>query len=465
MFECAVDLLDCLARKEGRKERKKIFLPSTHIMAMECIKNCCHSLLTRHRKDDEAAPPGLTVKPGAPEDYLLSKLPPDGKEVPFVLPTLKASYVQPGVSSHLWRGMPGPVSCAYAHRKAELLDAAAASSAYTSESNLLGGDSGRRSSRTRPPDDPGRLTMSMFELSSHDSHYLQGFESMSSVASTPSSSVMDSFQRGAECVPHRGWLCVRLSYRQQMEQVWITLVQCSEVKLPKDGLVRPQIRIHGTISIPKAVHFKSSVKEYSQHTSFMETFVFALSLQALRRSALILRLRTHGPRKATLAEGILSLRQLGPEETEHWLPLAAPSSASGCELHVVICFQPACRRVQVQGLSARHLPPCSAPLPPAYMVTLELHRVDHQGTKTKTAALKAVGGQCQWAETFHFPVAALDPACWLSINLYSYNSVKRKRCLGQVQLGLQSASPDAVSQWKDAMAHPEKVVSAWHRVT
>lgn len=31
----------------------------------------------------------------ATEDYLLSKLPPDGREVPFVLPTFKASYVQP----------------------------------------------------------------------------------------------------------------------------------------------------------------------------------------------------------------------------------------------------------------------------------------------------------------------------------------------------------------------------------
>lgn len=32
---------------------------------------------------------------GVTEDYLLSKLPPDGREVPFVLPTFKASYIQP----------------------------------------------------------------------------------------------------------------------------------------------------------------------------------------------------------------------------------------------------------------------------------------------------------------------------------------------------------------------------------
>lgn len=34
-------------------------------------------------------------KKGNTEDYLLSKMPPDGREVPFVLPTFKTSYVQP----------------------------------------------------------------------------------------------------------------------------------------------------------------------------------------------------------------------------------------------------------------------------------------------------------------------------------------------------------------------------------
>lgn len=41
------------------------------------------------------------------EDYLLSKLPPDGREVPFVLPTFKASYVQPTGFPRL---PPGPQS-------------------------------------------------------------------------------------------------------------------------------------------------------------------------------------------------------------------------------------------------------------------------------------------------------------------------------------------------------------------
>ena len=48
----------------------------------------------------------VSVKPqvGCTEDYLLSKLPSDGKEVPFVVPRFKLSYIQPrmqGTPSHL----------------------------------------------------------------------------------------------------------------------------------------------------------------------------------------------------------------------------------------------------------------------------------------------------------------------------------------------------------------------------
>jgi len=32
---------------------------------------------------------------GLSEDYLLSKLPPDGREVPFIIPNFKPSYIQP----------------------------------------------------------------------------------------------------------------------------------------------------------------------------------------------------------------------------------------------------------------------------------------------------------------------------------------------------------------------------------
>lgn len=60
----------------------------------------------------------------------------------------------------------------------------------------------------------------------------------------------------------------------------------------------------------------------------METFVFALHLQLLRCSALVLRLQTHNPKKRTVAECVLSLRHLGSQETEHWLELNPPSKSS-----------------------------------------------------------------------------------------------------------------------------------------
>lgn len=60
-------------------------------------------------QDTPVSVPPLTavsVKPqvGCTEDYLLSKLPSDGKDVPFVVPRFKLSYVQPrvpGTLSHL----------------------------------------------------------------------------------------------------------------------------------------------------------------------------------------------------------------------------------------------------------------------------------------------------------------------------------------------------------------------------
>lgn len=49
------------------------------------------------------------ARKGLPEDYLLSKMPPDGREVPFVLPTFKASYIQPS-GSRFPNLPPGPQS-------------------------------------------------------------------------------------------------------------------------------------------------------------------------------------------------------------------------------------------------------------------------------------------------------------------------------------------------------------------
>uniref|UniRef100_A0A4W5RLV2 Uncharacterized protein n=1 Tax=Hucho hucho TaxID=62062 RepID=A0A4W5RLV2_9TELE len=90
----------------------------------------------------------------------------------------------------------------------------------------------------------------------------------------------------------------------------------------------------------------------------METFVFTLRLQQLRCCALVFRLQTHHPRKRTVAECVLSLRQLGPEETQHWMELSPPSKTTVChaELHLATCFQPVNGRIQLQVLAAQNLP-------------------------------------------------------------------------------------------------------------
>ncbi|XP_037097209.1 tandem C2 domains nuclear protein [Syngnathus acus] len=427
---------------------------------MECIKNCCKRFSKKQGKEPEPEPeetediavqlPVTSKRWGVQEDYLLSKMPPGGREVPFVLPTLKASYVQPGASTfpNLDYGMPGPARCTYAQRKAELVTPVA-----------YNADAGER------------LSQSMSELNNLHSPQMKSYDSMSSVLSTPTSTT-DSIKRSTESFSlfgdDLGSLCVRLSYQEEMEQVWITLVQCSQLNLTTNDAKKPKIQIKGVITLPKPVKFQTSIKQYSQDTSFMETFVFALSLQSLRCSALQLKLQKQGGKKRTVAECVLSLRSLGPQETEHWLPLKVPckSPGRGCELHLATCFQPVCRRMQVRVLAAQNLPASSSPLLPAYTVTVEMYGASGPLTKKKTRALKTTRGQCQWDDTFYLDLDALDAAaCTLSVKLFSCCSIKRKNCIGQVHLGLDGPTREAAEHWKDTVEHPEKVVEAWHTVT
>jgi len=67
-----------------------------------------------------------------------------------------------------------------------------------------------------------------------------------------------------------------------------------------------------------------------------------------------------------------------------------------------------------------------------FFVKAELQLLERPTTTKKTKALKASDGACQWAETFHFLLPALDHAPTLSIKLYSRSSVRRKRFLGEV---------------------------------
>ncbi|XP_070698690.1 tandem C2 domains nuclear protein [Pempheris klunzingeri] len=468
---------------------------------MECLKDCCKNFMRKKGKEHENQVITLKMPPnkaaasgwepdegrrGVTEDYLLSKLPPDGREVPFVLPTFKASYIQPRGSRYpnLQSGPQSSARCTYAERKAELLGSSQFT--YSPESSfhqghitgyVSPGSIRRDTLKNKNSSPPGwtlrpggeqRLSSSMFDLSSPQSR-MQRFDSVSSVLSS-TSSMIGSIESSLESIilsgDELGKVCVRLSYQEALEQVWITLVQCSDLNLYPDGVEQQKIGFKGIITIPKPIQFKSSIKEYCQDVPFMETFVFALRLQQLRCSALVLRLQTHSQRKRTVAECVLSLRQLGPEETEHWLDLNPPSksSVSHSELHLTTCFQPVNNRIQLQVLAAQNLPASSSPLTQGFFVRVEMLQLGQVVMKKKTRALKASGCQCEWADTFHLPLAALDQNCSLSVKLYSRSSVRRKQCLGQVQLGFDSPVAEAVEQWKDTMAHPEKVVSAWLRL-
>ncbi|XP_028994693.1 tandem C2 domains nuclear protein [Betta splendens] len=467
---------------------------------MECFKSCCRTFMSPGGKEHEQQvvtlkmPPDAGPAPGwesdegrgwVTEDYLLSKLPPDGREVPFVLPTFKASYVQPRGSQY--PDLQSSARCTYAQRKAELL--ASGHWGHNLESGFRQGHvtehaspgSARRDTLknggpqspgwTLKPDGQRRLSSSMFDLSSPQGR-MQRFDSASSILSSASSR-MDSLESSLDSITlsgderELGKVCVRLSYQEAVEQVWITVVQCSDLNLPPDGAEPQKIGFKGIITVPKPIQFRSSVKEYCQDVSFMETFVFTVRLQQLRCSALVLRLQTHNPRRRAVAESVLSLRQLDSQETEHWLDFNPPSKSSVChsELHLTTCFQPVNGRIQLQVLAAHNLPASSSPLGQSFFVRAEMQQAGRVVMTKKTRVKKPSGGQCQWAETFHFLLAALDQVCSLSVKLYSRSSVRRKHCVGQVQLGLDSAVPEAVEQWRDTMAHPEKVVGAWHRLS
>nr|XP_023999713.1 tandem C2 domains nuclear protein [Salvelinus alpinus] len=462
-------------------------------MAMECIKNCCKTFLGKNAEIEQQVitmkmPPARAISGvprkgvGVSEDYLLSKLPPDGKEIPFVLPTFKPSYIQPRGSRYLGYqtpGLHGSARSTYAERKAELSGASHIVYNPDSSPNMSPGTTRHsnlkkslRGSESGGNIKTGNLSKSMFDLSnSNPPSHIQRYDSVSSVqSSSASSSQRDSLENShsLESITlsgderDLGKVCVRLSYQEALEQVWITLVQCKDVSLAQNSSEQQKISFKGIITMSKPVQFKSSVKEGSPDTVFMETFVFTLRLQQLRCCALVFRLQTHHPRKRTVAECVLSLRQLGPEETQHWMELSPSSKTTVChaELHLATCFQPVNGRIQLQVLAAQNLP---APLSQAFFVKIEMQQSGRVVMKKKTHALKSSGGQLTWTESFYFPLS-LDQDFLLSVKFYSRSHVRRKRYLGQVHLGFDSPTQEAAEQWRDSMSHPEKVVAVWHRL-
>lgn len=60
----------------------------------------------------------------------------------------------------------------------------------------------------------------------------------------------------------------------------------------------------------------------------METFVFAIKLQLLQTARLVFKVQALTPRKKTIGECALPLRELSMHETDYWLIIAPPSKAS-----------------------------------------------------------------------------------------------------------------------------------------
>nr|XP_033807700.1 tandem C2 domains nuclear protein isoform X3 [Geotrypetes seraphini] len=450
------------------------------MMATEFIKSCCQGCLSLDKRNGTKAieskeceggakknpnvvdtPPVSYVSTkrqvGCTEDFLLSKFPFDGRQVPFVVPSFKPSYIQPRAlhgPSHL-EGPKGAAITSFSDRKTEL------SSTYHQGPNcdivynpaymlnhvspnlcrrgpqnsnnlrLYGSVCDLRSSKVTHS--PG-LSSSLSDLTSSPRH-IQRYDSASSVPSS-SSSRKDSqgSNRSLDTITlsgderEFGRLHVRVRYSLDAEQVWIMLLKDIE---------------------------------------FMETFVFALKLQNLQTVRLLFKIQSHTPRKRTIGQCSLSLRELSSEESDHWLEITRASKASVCpaEIQIGTCFQAINSRIQLQILKAQNLPSSSTPLSLNFYVKAEMFSTEGLVYKKKTRPLKSTNSQVQWGEMMIFPVTQKEQGINFLIKLYSRSSVRRKHFLGQVWISSDSNSGEAAEQWTDTITNPEKVVIKWHKLT
>ncbi|KAM6203056.1 tandem C2 domains nuclear protein [Rhynchocyon petersi] len=439
----------------------------------------------------------ISVKPqvGCTEDYLLSKLPSDGRDVPFVVPRFKLSYIQPraqATPSHL-EELEGSARASFADRKVELSSSFQHGSSYDvynpfymyqhispdlsrrfpppSESmKQYGSVCDLRSNKL--PGSPG-LSKSMFDLTSSSHRFIQRHDSFSSVPSSSSSRKnSQGSNRSLDTITlsgderEFGRLDVKLFYNSSVEQIWITVLQCKDLSWPSSCGDNPTVTVKGTLTLPKPVHFKSSAKEGSSAVVFMETFVFAIKLQSLQMARLVFKIQTQTPRKKTIGECSLSLRTLSTQEIDYSLDIAPPSKISVChaELELGTCFQAVNSRIQLQILEAQYLPSSSTPLTLSFFVKVAMFNSGDLISKKKTRLLKSSNGRVKWGETMIFPLTQTAKEILFLIKLYSRSSVRRKHFVGQLLISEDSNSIDAVNQWKETVTNPEKVVIRWHRL-
>ncbi|XP_019497837.1 PREDICTED: tandem C2 domains nuclear protein [Hipposideros armiger] len=290
-------------------------------MAAEFIKGCCrgcfygetekHSFsaekdyktaVSKSQNTTVCIPPLTSVseKPqmGCTEDYLLSKLPSDGKDVPFVVPKFRLSYIQPrtqGTLSHL-EELEGSARASFGDRKVELSSASHNGPSYdvynpyymhqhispdlsrrfppcSEATRLYGSVCDLRTNKL--PGSPG-LSKSMLDLTSSQ-RFIQRHDSLSSVPS--SSSSRKNSQGSNRSLGH------------------------FLIRMPVVGL--------GVSTL-----------------EFMETFVFAIKLQTLQTVRLVFKIQTQTPRKKTIGECSLSLRTLSTQEMDYSLDITPPSKIS-----------------------------------------------------------------------------------------------------------------------------------------
>ncbi|XP_008071149.1 tandem C2 domains nuclear protein isoform X2 [Carlito syrichta] len=423
-------------------------------MATEFMKSCCRGCFygetDKHNvsleRDFKAAvsnsentticTPPLTsvfVKPqvGCTEDYLLSKLPSDGKEVPFVVPRFKLSYVQPrtqGTPSHL-EGLEGSARASFGDRKVELSGSSQHGPSYDVYNPFymyrhISPDLGRRfppqaeatrlygsvcDLRTNKlPSSPG-LSKSMFDLSSSSQRFIQRHDSLSSVPSSSSSRKnSQGSNRSLDTITLSGderdfgRLNVKLFYNSSVEQIWITVLQCRDLSWPSSYGDIPTISVKGILTLPKPVHFKSSTKE--------------------------------------------------------------GSSVCHAELELGTCFQAVNSRIQLHILEAQYLPSSSTPLTLSFFVKVAMFSSGELIYKKKTRLLKASSGRVKWGETMVFPLTQNEQDVVFLVKLYSRSSVRRRHFVGQIWISEDSNNIEASNQWKETVRNPEKVVTKWHKL-
>uniref|UniRef100_A0A8C3N2A8 Uncharacterized protein n=1 Tax=Geospiza parvula TaxID=87175 RepID=A0A8C3N2A8_GEOPR len=448
-------------------------------MATECIKTCCKLCFCVDKEKNDRDKPTIVEQPplssvsvkrqvGCSEDYLLSKLPLDGQEVPFVVPPFRMAYVQDTQGS----SNPAPESAraSFGERKAELhgvyqWPGCDIYNPFYLEHRV----SPDLIRRCQAKADSRKLYGS-----GEEDHTLGSlYDSVSSVPSS-SSSRKDSqgSNRSLDTITLSGdeqdfgRLNVKLCYVSSVEQIWITVLHCKDLSWPSSCGENPRICVKGILTLPKPVHFKSSVKEGCNDIEFMETFVFAIKLQSLQAVRLVFKIQTQTPRKKTIGECSLALRELSSQESNHWLDISPPSKAPVChaELQIGTCFQAINRRIQLQILEAQNLPVSSTPLSSNFFVKVGMFSTEGIIYKKKTRLLKSTNGQVKWGETMVFPVSQAEQGISFLIKLYSRSSVRRKHFLGQIWLSSDSSNSEAVEQWKDTIGNPEKVVVKWYSI-